>query len=342
MNTIRYIASTVILFFLAGSVSSVSAQNYPYELPKLPYGYTALEPVVDATTMEIHYSKHHASYVKNLNAAVKGTKYESYSLDELMLYAGELDATIKNNAGGHYNHSLFWNILSVNNPFNPESEVGKEVIRTFGSPDSLNKLLYKAGSTRFGSGWAWLYVNTDRKLVVCSTPNQDNPIMDVSADRGIPILCIDVWEHAYYLKYQNKRTDYLTAILTAINWDAVNKNYTEALVSPLLKSIEQDTWAELNAFHEVMAETFHPSEDGDLKPIRARSGEFLEKAEALKNGKIPTSFNTPEIKKSIDDLVKGAAALKKMVLQKASDKVLAKKLGELHDVFHTIQGLCRH
>ncbi|MFZ4522949.1 MAG: superoxide dismutase [Bacteroidales bacterium] len=334
--------TVALILFLTGFSTILSAQTYPFELPKLPYAYSALEPVVDAATMEIHYSKHHAAYVKNLNAALKGSKQEDYTLDELMLYAGELGDAIRNNAGGHYNHSMFWNNLSLNNPFNTQSEVGKAVIAAFGSPDTLKKLLTKAGATRFGSGWAWLYVTTDKKLAVCSSPNQDNPIMDISPERGIPVLAIDVWEHAYYLKYQNKRADYLSAIMSAINWDAVNKNYTEALASPLLKTIEKETWAALSTFHEVMAGTFHPSEDGNLKPIRERSGEFLEKAKALQNSKIPTSFNTPEIKKSLDDLVKGATALNQLILKKADDKAITKKLGELHDVFHTIQGLCRH
>jgi superoxide dismutase len=342
MKTQKYIKALAITIILTGFTSILTAQNYPFELPGLPYAYDALEPVIDAHTMEIHYSKHHAAYVKNLNSALKGGKYEEYSLDELMLYAGELSDVIRNNAGGHYNHSLFWNILSLDKPFNAQTEVGKAVIETFGSPDSLKKLLNKAGATRFGSGWAWLYVTTDKKLAVCSSPNQDNPIMDVSPERGIPILGIDVWEHAYYLKYQNKRGDYLSAILDAINWEAVNKNYTEALESPLLKTIEKDTWTELNSFHEVMAETFHPSEDGNLQPIRERSGEFLAKAIVLQEGKIPASFNTPEIKKSIDELVKGATVLNQMVLKKADDKSVTKKLGELHDTFHTIQGLCRH
>jgi superoxide dismutase len=342
MKTTRINTVIVLVILFMGLSPLLSGQNYPFELPKLPYSYNSLEPAIDAQTMEIHYSKHHAAYVKNLNNALKGSKQEDYTLDELMLYAGELDPAIRNNAGGHYNHSMFWNILSLNSPFNPQSEVGKAVIATFGSPDSLKKLLSKAGATRFGSGWAWLYVTTDKKLAVCSSPNQDNPIMDVSPERGIPVLGIDVWEHAYYLKYQNKRGDYLTAILNAINWEAVNKNYTEALVSPLLVTIEKESWTELNVFHQVMAETFHPSEDGNLKPIRERSGEFLAKAKALQNGTIPPSFNTPEIKKSIDDLVKGATALNQMILKKADDKSVAKKLDELHDVFHTIQGLCRH
>ncbi len=318
------------------------AQQYPFELPKLPYAYNALEPVIDAATMEIHYSKHHAAYCKNLNALLKGTEDEKVPLDELMLYASEFSDAIRNNAGGFYNHTLFWNILGLNKPFDPQSAVGKAVIATFGSPDTLKKMLNKAGATRFGSGWAWLYVTPEKKLAVCSSPNQDNPIMDVSPERGIPILAIDVWEHAYYLKYQNRRGDYLTAILDAINWEAVNKNYTDALASPMLVTIERETWKELNAFHEVMAQTFHPSEKGDLAPIRARSGEFLEKAKALQAGKIPASFDTPEIHKSIDALVKGAGELNDMIRKRASDAAVTKKLADLHDVFHTIVGLCRH
>ena len=238
MKTRKQFIIPVTISLIMGFTVHLSAQNYPFELQKLPYEYNALEPVIDAQTMEIHYSKHHAAYVKNLNNAVKGTKYEGYSLDDLMLSAAECGDAIRNNAGGHFNHTLFWNILSVSKPFDAGSEVGKAVLGTFGSLDSLKKLLNKAGATRFGSGWAWLYVNPDKRLAVCSSPNQDNPIMDISQERGIPILAIDVWEHAYYLKYQNKRGDYLNAILNAINWDAVNKNYTEALNSELLKKIK--------------------------------------------------------------------------------------------------------
>ena len=238
MENNKRLIITVIAVLVAGYTSIVSAQRYPYELPKLPYEYNALDPVIDAQTIEIHYSKHHATYVKNLNNAVKGTKYEGYLLDDLMLHAGEYGDAVRNNAGGHFNHALYWNTLSLNNPFDPQNEVGKAVMTTFGSLDSLKKLLNKAGAIRFGSGWAWLYVTTDKRLAVCSSPNQDNPIMDVSPERGIPILAIDVWEHAYYLKYQNKRGDYLSAILNAINWEAVNKNYTEALNSEVLKKIK--------------------------------------------------------------------------------------------------------
>ena len=225
---------------ITGYPSSVSGQNSPFVQAPLPYAYNALEPVIDAQTMEIHYSKHHAAYVKNLNMAVKGTLYEKNSLEELMLHAGEAGDPIRNNGGGHYNHQLYWNILSLNHPFDPQSEIGIAIIKTFGSLDSLKTSLKKAGLTRFGSGWAWLYLTPELKLAVCSSPNQDNPIMDVSPERGVPVLCIDVWEHAYYLKYQNKRGDYLSAVLNIINWENVNKNYLEALNGILIKTIEKE------------------------------------------------------------------------------------------------------
>lgn len=327
---------------LSVAALNLQAQKYPFELPKLPYAYNALEPAIDARTMEIHYSKHHAAYVSNLNAAVKGTEDEGYSLDDMMLYASEFSAAIRNNAGGHYNHTLFWNILGKNKPFSASGEAGKAIIKVFGSQDSLKKLMSKAGAARFGSGWAWLYVTPEKQLAVCSSPNQDNPIMDVSENRGIPILGIDVWEHAYYLKYQNRRGDYLDAVWAVINWEAVNKNYAAALASPMLLTIERDTWKELAAFHVVMSQTFHPSEEGNLEPIRARASEFLARAEDLKKGKIPASFDTPEIHQSIDELVTGGEELLAMVRDRSDDQALATKLNQLHDVFHKIQGQCRH
>jgi superoxide dismutase len=332
----------IIAFILLAAPLSVMAQKAPFVQAPLPYAYNALEPVIDAQTMEIHYAKHHAAYVKNLNAAVKGTEFEQYTRDELMLYTSETSDATRNNVGGDFNHELFWNILAVNHPFNPQSEVGKAIISAFGSVDSLKTALKKAGSTRFGSGWAWLYLNTDLKLAVSSSPNQDNPIMDISAERGVPIIGIDVWEHAYYLKYQNKRGDYLTAIMTIINWDNVNKNYIEAMNGEVLKTISRETWKGLVEFHGVMSQTFHPSEDGDLEPIKKRAGEMVAKAKMLQSGKIPPLFDNAAFKKAISDLVTGSEELNKLVNNKADDKVITEKLGKLHDTFHLIQGMCRH
>lgn len=335
---IKQIISVIIIL----SAISLHAQKYPFEQAKLPYDYSVLEPVIDAATMEIHYARHHAGYVKNLNSALKGSDYAEWTLEVLLLYAGETTPAIRNNAGGHYNHDLFWRILAPGHPFNPQSALGKAVIDGFGSPDTLMKRLHEAGSSRFGSGWVWLIVTPEKKLSVCSTPNQDNPVMDVAGCRGVPLIGIDVWEHAYYLKYQNKRGDYLTSVMGVINWAEVDKLYQEALGSTLLREIERDTWKALHEFHMVMAETFHPSEHGDLQPIRNRSGEMIEKAQALLNQPIPASFNTVEIRKSITDLVTGARELDTLVKSHADDRTITTRLDKLHDVFHTIQGQCRH
>lgn len=198
-----------------------------FELPKLPYDYTALEPHIDARTMEIHHSKHHQAYVTNLNNAVNGTEWEGKSLEELLKNISKLSPAVRNNGGGHWNHSFFWNIMGPNAGGEPTGDIAAAINSTFGSYDKFKEEFTKAATTRFGSGWAWLLVH-DGKLVVTSTPNQDNPLMDIADVKGTPVLGLDVWEHAYYLHYQNRRPDYITAFYNVINWDAVNKLYASA------------------------------------------------------------------------------------------------------------------
>jgi Fe-Mn family superoxide dismutase len=201
---------------------SVSAQ---FSQKTLPFSYTDLEPFIDAQTMEIHYSKHHAAYIKNLNAAVVGTEAATMTLTEIFSNVSKLSLAIRNNAGGHYNHELFWSLLTPIKNTKPSADLEKIIMDTFGSMDALKEKINTAAATRFGSGWAWLSVDKDNRLVVSSTPNQDNPLMDIAETKGTPILGIDVWEHAYYLKYQNKRADYLTSIWNVINWNQVSENY---------------------------------------------------------------------------------------------------------------------
>lgn len=338
---LKFIAASLV----AVGVASIAIAQGPYELPKLPYDYKALEPSIDAQTMEIHYSKHHQGYVTNLNKAIAGTKLESLTLEQLLFTATKRPDAVRNNAGGHYNHSLFWNILTPQRNTQTSDALRREIEKQFGSMDSLKKAMNVAAASRFGSGWAWLVWTSDARLIVTSTANQDNPLMDVFAnklDRGIPILGIDVWEHAYYLKYQNKRGDYLSAIWDVINWEAVSANFEAAKTNPMLKMIGLNAWAELADFHGVMGQTFHPAEENDLAPIRARSGELLLKAKALQAGKIPAQFNNDAVKASIDRLVEGAEALHKLNTKKTKDAVLKEKLTALHDVFHEIQGLCIH
>lgn len=306
-----------------------------HELPKLNYDFGALEPFIDSQTMRIHYTKHHAGYVANLNKLSKGTSAEGMKMDELLASISKQSEGIRNNAGGHYNHSLFWTILTPTKNTQPSKRLAEAIQKQFGGLDSLKMLLNQAASTRFGSGWAWLSVDANKKLVVSSTANQDNPMMDVVEKKGTPILGIDVWEHAYYLKYQNKRGDYLTSIWNVINWDEVSRRF-EALV-PKGKF---DDWQELKTFHTVMSETFHPSEDGNLAPIKARSGEMVTKATALSKSVIPAEFNNKDVIAAIKKLAVDSKKLDKLVQKKASDYSISKSLLALHDTFHLIVERC--
>ncbi len=198
-----------------------------FELPKLPYDYDALEPYIDKMTMEIHYTKHHNAYVTNLNNAVIGTDLENKSLNELFSSASKVPPAVRNNAGGHYNHSLFWSIMKKNGGGLPSGKLADALNSTFNSFEEFKSKFTTAAATRFGSGWAWLLVQNG-KLAVSSTPNQDNPLMDVADVKGTPILGLDVWEHAYYLKYQNRRPEYIDNWWNVINWAEVEKRFSEA------------------------------------------------------------------------------------------------------------------
>jgi Fe-Mn family superoxide dismutase len=195
-----------------------------FELPSLSYAYTALEPHVDARTMEIHHTKHHQAYVTNLNAALSGTASEGKSLEALMAEMSKQPVAVRNNGGGHYNHNLFWEIMGPNAGGQPMGELADAINTAFGTFDKFKEDFAKAGMTRFGSGWAWL-IKHDGKLVITSTPNQDNPLMDLADVKGAPLLGLDVWEHAYYLHYQNRRADYITAWWNVVNWNKVNERF---------------------------------------------------------------------------------------------------------------------
>jgi superoxide dismutase, Fe-Mn family len=196
-----------------------------FVLDPLPYANNALEPHFDALTMEIHHDRHHNAYVTNLNNAVAGSPNEGKTLDELIANAGTLSPAIRNNGGGHYNHTFFWNILAPNAGGTPTGALAAAIDSTFGSFDAMKEEFKKAALSRFGSGWAWLIQKADGSIAITSTPNQDNPLMDVAETKGTPLLGLDVWEHAYYLKYQNKRPDYVDSFWNLVNWPAVNAKY---------------------------------------------------------------------------------------------------------------------
>ena len=198
-----------------------------FKLPDLNYGYSDLEPFIDAKTMEIHHSKHHAGYTNNLNNAIEGTNFEEMGIIDLLRSMDMNNPTLRNNGGGFYNHSLFWSIIGPNKGGSPVGDLLNEINRCFGSFGSFKELFSKAAASRFGSGWAWLCVKKDGGLEVCSTANQDNPLMPNIESGGTPILGIDVWEHAYYLNYQNRRPEYISAFFNIIDWESVDKIYKE-------------------------------------------------------------------------------------------------------------------
>lgn len=198
-----------------------------FTLPALPYAHDSLEPHIDSTTMQIHHGKHHQAYVDNLNKAIAGTPHENKSLEELNRTAGTISPAVRNNGGGHWNHSFFWESLSGKGGGEPTGKLAEVIKAVFGSFDALKEKFNNAGITRFGSGWAWLIVK-DGKLEITSTPNQDNPLMDVAEVKGTPLLGVDVWEHAYYLKYQNKRADYLNAFWNVVDWNKVSSRFDSA------------------------------------------------------------------------------------------------------------------
>ena len=195
-----------------------------FTLPALPYAHDALEPHIDTTTMQIHHGKHHQAYVDNPNKAIAGTPNENKSLEELVAAAGSISPAVRNNGGGHWNHTFFWESLAPNAGGTPTGKLAEAITSTFGSFDAFKEKFNNAGMTRFGSGWAWL-INNKGKLEISSTPNQDNPLMDVAEAKGTPLLGVDVWEHAYYLKYQNRRAEYLGVFWNVVNWTKVNERF---------------------------------------------------------------------------------------------------------------------
>ena len=202
---------------------NLSAQHI---LSPLPYAYDALEPFFDKQTMEIHHDKHHAAYVNNLNTAIKGTDLEKLTLNQLMYSISKYSPLIRNNAGGHFNHTMFWEILIAHeNSSTPSTKLQAAIIKEFGSMEKFKELFSESATKKFGSGWVWLVIQSDNKLVITSTSNQDNPLMDIAEIKGVPILCLDIWEHAYYLKYQNKRADYIKSFWEIVNWNEVSTRF---------------------------------------------------------------------------------------------------------------------
>jgi len=239
VNRRRFIRSTLLggaltalphgpLFSSNNPTQSAKEQKpMPFTLPELPYAHDALEPYIDKVTMEIHHGKHHAAYVANLNKAVEGGEWASKTIDQILAGISKAPPAVRNNGGGHFNHTMFWTVMKPQGGGSPTGDLAAAITRDFGTFEKFKEQFSNSGITRFGSGWAWL-IAQHGKLVVASTPNQDNPVMDIAEVKGVPVLGMDVWEHAYYLKYQNRRPDYVAAFWNVINWDEVAKRFAAA------------------------------------------------------------------------------------------------------------------
>ena len=223
-----FVAGKSVAGELTKSITFTMENFNTHEFPALPFAYDALEPYIDARTMEIHYDKHHRAYFNNFQNAIKGTPLDNQTIETIFAGVSGSGDAIRNNGGGFYNHFFFWNNLAAKSA-GPSSGLSSALTSTFGSFDKFKETFSNAAKTRFGSGWAWLYLTPDKKLAVGSTPNQDNPLMDISSIKGTPLLALDVWEHAYYLKYQNRRPEYVDAFWNVINWEEVAKRYQQAL-----------------------------------------------------------------------------------------------------------------
>lgn len=235
INFFISLLSTALIFSACGDMNngnnnSKKINTMAFTLPDLPYAYDALEPHIDARTMEIHHTKHHNGYTTKLNKAVEGTDLAGKSIEDILSSVSSQPTAVRNNGGGYYNHNLFWAVMSPDGGGVPSGALAEDINSTFGSFDKFKEEFNSAAGSRFGSGWAWLCVNKDKNLEVCSTPNQDNPLMDVETNgcAGTPILGLDVWEHAYYLNYQNRRPDYIGAFWNVVNWEEVSRRYDEA------------------------------------------------------------------------------------------------------------------
>lgn len=317
--------------FLLGALFVANGLSAQFALPELKYAYDALEPHIDAMTMEIHHSKHHKAYLDNLNKATSLADAGKQRSIEDMLISVESNKSVQNNGGGHYNHTLFWNVLSPTPKTAPEGELANEINKSFTSLDNLKKTMNDEGLKRFGSGWVWLFINTSGQLEVASLPNQDNPLMDVAGTkRGIPILGIDVWEHAYYLKYQNKRGDFLSAVWNVIDWTAVEKNYTDAKANKLLmKKIELDGWAAFREFKKTYTPVIFPTQAGKYDELKYRINEVAMKAEALSKSNIPASLQNSTVRARLSAIKKESAKLQELIEKKKKEEQLKKTFDEL-------------
>ena len=336
-TTTRVTCLLIVNLFLFSMFSQVQV------LPKLRTAYSDYDPLIDSTTMITHHSVFHKNYIDCLNKSLKGTKKMNEALNDILLNISYYkNKSIRYNAGGHYNHSLYWEILKPNSSNNISEALSNQIIKDFISLDLLKQEMKSAVKSQIGSGWVWLIISPKGKLMVTSTQNEDNPIMDVVKERGVPVIGIDNWEHAYYLKHKQNKEDYFNAIWKLIDWEIVSEKFIKAIGSDVFESIKTDNWPELKVYKDIMSHTYHAAENGDLNALRSLSKEFMLYSIYLRNSKIPNEFKDDKTIKALIKLQKQSLEIHELCLNNESDKVLLKKMLEAHDTFHLIQGVCVH
>jgi len=332
-----------LISLLALLAISFSFASQTHKLPELNNGYSKYNDFIDSHTMKIHHLEHHQSYVNKLNKSLHGTIKENESLNSILLNISFFkNVDIRYNAGGHYNHSLFWDILNPNASKEIDPQFQKVINQSFSNFEGLEKEMKSALLNQIGTGWIWLIVSPKGKLLVTSTSNEDNPIMDVVSERGVPIIGIDNWEHAYYIKYKNNKEDYFNAIWSLIDWEIISNKFIQAIESQLFENLKVDNWPELKVYKDIMSHTFHAGEDGDLNAIRSLSKDLMLNSIYLRNSNIPIEFTDDKTIKALVKLEKQSLEIHELCLNKESDKVIWKKLQSAHNTFHVIQGLCKH
>jgi len=326
----------ILLFFACLLISFSSLQAQKFQLQKHPEA-KELEPTMDSLTVYLHVNSYHKKYIDQLNKAIAGTPDTALNLQEILLNATKRSDVVRNCAGGHYNHALFWDILSTKTGTVPSDALGLEIKRLFYSQDSLKTLMSIAASKRFGGGWVWLMVTADKRLKITTTADEENPLMDkTNITRGIPIMGIDLWEHAYFLQYHENRKDYFQAVWKLIDWEAVSKKYAYAVNSNALKELNANDWPAFRKFHEQLKGMTMNLSKGEIQPIKSGSAELLSLAKALETEPIPSAYSTDIVKNAIKVLITACSGVNEAVVKKATDAVIKEKMSALREPNKTI------
>ncbi len=327
----------LLLSIFCISLLTINAQKHT--LPK-HLSYEALEPMLDSLSMYIHINSYHKKYVDQLNKSVIGTADSNANLTQLLIHSSKLSDLTRHSCGGHYNHSLFWDILTTNTSLKPSDALNAEIVKSFYSVDSMKTLIIQSATRIFGSGWVWVIVTPDKKLQITTTINEENPLMDkFGIIRGMPILCIDLWEHAYFLRYQGNKKEYLQSVLKLLDWDAISKKYSFAKESEALSKIEKSVdWPAFLRFQHTLKGLYMNIEKGEMLPIKAGSANILALAKALDSEPIPTEFATEPIKGAIKNILVACTQLNDVVVKKGTDAQVKEKFVTIKDPYKIIVG----